>query len=93
MRDGAKRKQLREDRANQVAADNLKLVEKMEAIHRRGSSLTSINVVSSSKPLIKGEALFRKISLNEAARKKELVAISKENFKIWEMIHRYDDYL
>ena len=90
LQSAAKKKQLQDDRIKQIASENSKLVEKMNAIHRKGSNMKAHFVSSSTPtaPLMKGQALYRKQSLNESARSREQFLIAEENKKIKVRIRR-----
>ena len=75
---------MKNDKLQQIASDNLKLLEKMTAIHQR----RKVQRKPRSAALMKGQALCGKTSLNEAARRNEQTQIARENKKIRERINR-----
>lgn len=79
----AKRHQIIQDRLMQIFLENTRLVNKMAQIivrrcHRPRTAFTLKSHVLRPS-LSKGDALYCQKSLNESARKKERVKISKEN--------------
>jgi hypothetical protein len=80
----AKKHQIIQDRLLQIYLENVRLAQSMAHIsnhcYGRRSRLTT--VICSSRhqpPLSKGDALYRKTSLNELERRKENVRIAKDN--------------
>lgn len=87
----AKKNQVKEDKQREIEADNDKLYQKIKVIFEKGSGNPSVPKFPSSidvQPLLKGEALYSKRSLNEAARKKEQSRIKRENKQLMDRMRK-----
>ena len=85
LRVRAKKRQMADDRLQEIANENRKLMEKMSAIMRnkgpavgRGSS-TRKKSPTRLRPLQRGEAIYNKGGLHTAVRKREQNRIANEN--------------
>ena len=79
LRNRAKKRQMADDRLQDIAHENRKLMEKMAAIMRsKGPS----SKVDPKKPKQKGEAVFGMGGLNEVTRRKQHDKIASENREI-----------
>lgn len=76
----AKQKQLNYYRLQEIHHENERLHQKLDAMLRKGAKENNTTTAKfQQQPLMKGEALFCKSSLNEYARRKELQKIKNEN--------------
>ena len=76
----SKQKQLKDDKLQEIQLENEPLNDKLKAMFRkRQKGNEDIKVKPQEQPLMKGEALFCKSSLNEYARKEEHKRIKDEN--------------
>ncbi|GMH89141.1 hypothetical protein TrST_g3310 [Triparma strigata] len=76
LRNRAKKRQMADDRLQQIAIENRKLMEKMAAIMRKKGPGTKS---SPNKPKARGEAIYNAPPLNAVTRRNEQSRIAKEN--------------
>ncbi|GMH91239.1 hypothetical protein TL16_g12000 [Triparma laevis f. inornata] len=75
LRNRAKKRQMADDRLQQIANENRKLMEKMAAIMRKKGP----GAKSPTKPKARGEAIYNAPPLNAVTRRNEQSRIAREN--------------